>query len=103
MTLDEFMELLKVCGMTMNIVKDGEAWEPRLPHGKLFAKSRRKRYSTVSSRPLAYNGTQELFIDRDGDYFIADYQEGKVHAIDAESASRFAYSCENNVPKSIDK
>lgn len=68
----------------------GERWKYREPHGTLKGISEYHKYNTGVSRPLAYDGSQELFVDRKGLYFLADYAKGKIKAVTKSEAEAFA-------------
>ena len=89
MSVDEFLEVLKACGLELAIVKGKEVWIAKESHGSLIAESQGKRYSTAASRPLAHDNGIELYVDDDGGYFFADFQKRKVIATDASVAEAF--------------
>ena len=89
-TVDELLRLVDACGLEIGFAKDKEVWIAKESHGTLRANSQGKRYSTAASRPLAYDGELELYIDPDDEYFLADYGKKKVYAVEPSVAEAFA-------------
>jgi len=89
-TAEELNKVVEACGMKLAIIKGDEFWIPREAHGSLRAMDNGKRYSTAGSRALAYDGENELFVDLDGDYFLADYENRKIKAVNPTTATAFA-------------